>query len=207
MPKSKLVNEDTRKEQWAIILNPDHNNMAGFDIKKYFETLKATYHYVAMIEHNEDIISKEDYEKNKESYEMQGLNCGDIKPKHIHICLMTHRTRKGTLTDNLAELLRLPRNCISVDIIEKSWRGANRYLLHLDNEDKTNYMPFDVYTSHEDYFKSFLVDRITMISEEQLIEIVKESKTTSKILIKIGSENYRKYSRIINDLIKEFTWN
>lgn len=199
------VTEDTQRQQWAIVLNPDRDNPSGFNIKEYFETLSGCYMYVAMIKHDEDIISDKDYRENKESYDMQGLKSGDIKPVHIHACIQTEkRIRKGKITDDIASMLNLPRKCVSVRTIEKSWRGANRYLLHLDNEDKSNYMPFDVYTTHKEYFQSFMIDRLEFISEEELIRICNDLKRPSKILIKIGIDNYRKYKGIISDLIKEY---
>lgn len=176
---------DTRAELWAIILDADVANPSAFNINNYFSLLKDEYKFVAMILHDEDLD-----------------NDKDRKTIHMHVCLETHRTRKESLINSLTELLGLPKNCISAQKCI-SERGYCRYLIHLDEDDKSyHYPPFLVKTNDSGYYLSFLTDRVENIYEEKLIEIVREERTTAKILLKIGLDNYRKYSKIISDLLR-----
>lgn len=174
---------DERATEWSILLNlpPDHS---AFNLSKISKELKI-FPYFALILHDRD--------KNE---------LGELKTPHIHIALKTDRTRKQSLINKLGELLDFPSECISVDKLI-NFRKYNRYLLHYDEESKEKYAPFEIYTNDTKYFNSLLIEREINLSEEDLIKIVKEEKTTTRILLKIGMENYKKYRFIINDLQKE----
>ena len=177
------TNLDERATEWGIVINLPPNQGA-FNLSKISNELKL-FPYFALILHDRD---------KKEN--------GELKTIHIHIALKTDRTRKSSLIKKLGELLDLPQECISIDKLI-NFRKYNRYLLHYDEETKEKYLPFEIYTNDSKYFNSLLIEREINLSEEDLIRIVGEEKTTTKILLKIGLDNYKKYRPIITDLQKE----
>lgn len=183
---SKHLQDSDRATDWSIILNKPIDDTIAFSINTIFRELKSIYKFVAMIEHDQE-------EKGD----------GALKTYHVHIYLKTHRTRKATLIKDLEDLLNLPKEVISVRAVINE-RKMMRYLIHIDEdaELKPHYAPFQVITTDEDYYNSFLIDREEMINEEKIIRIVNEEGTPSKILLKIGKENYLKWSRIISDLLR-----
>lgn len=181
--KSKTTETD-RATEWSIVINKPTDTSVGLSLKKLFNTLKSVYQFVAIIEHDQDVNDD-----------------GTPKTKHYHTVITTKRMRKGTLLNDLTELLDIPSNCISIDRV-KSMRGALRYLIHMDDDDKTQYAPFMVLTNNESYYNSALIERIELITPENLIEIVDKYVTTRQILLHIGLENYKKWAMIIRDLQK-----
>ena len=181
--KSK-TSETDRATEWSIVINNPINTPMGLSIKKLFNTLKSIYQFVAIIEHDQDLNDD-----------------GTPKTNHFHTVITTKRMRKGTLLNDLTELLEIPPNCISINRV-KSMRSALRYLIHMDDDDKTQYAPFMVLTNNENYYNSALIERIELITPENLIEIVDKYVTTRQILLKIGLENYKKWALVIRDLQK-----
>lgn len=181
MSKTKL---DDRSTIWAVVLNKPVED-TGFNVYEIYKKLKI-YDYVACCLHDQDT-------KN-----------GVLETIHIQIALKTTRKRKETLINELGELLGFSKEVISIEKCT-NWRRLNRYIIHYDEEEEGqhHYTPLDVYTNDMHYFQSFLIDRVDNLCEEDLINIVNEHKTSSKILERIGIENYKKYQFIIRDLQKE----
>lgn len=168
-----------------VVLNKPLDNPNVFALPTIYGHLKSVYPFVACIIHDKD----ED-------------DNGNLKTIHIHAVLKTNRMRKATLINDLTELLGLPEQCISAEKIGK-FRRAIRYLIHMDDGDKTDYLPFDILTNDQHIVDNCFVNQIEEVTEEDLINVVRYEKTTSKILIKIGKENYKKWASIIHDLQKE----
>ena len=177
-----MSESENKSTQWSLVLNNPLENSSGLSCKKILQTLNGIYPFIAVILHDQDINDD-----------------GQLKTAHFHLILESKRTRKSTLLKQISDLLDLPLNCISCKEII-NWRKAVRYITHIDYEDKTYYLPSDIYTNDRIYLDSFFASREENICEEKLIEIVRYEKTTAKILLKIGMENYKKYAQIIRDL-------
>lgn len=179
------MSNDDRASQWSLVLNNPLENPSGLSCKMILDNLNGIYPFIAVIYHNEDI--NED---------------GTPKTPHYHLIIESKRMRKETLLKQLSKILNIPLNCISTKEII-NFRKAVRYITHIDYEDKTFYPMWNIYTNDKIYCDSFFREQIENICEEKLIEIVRVERTTSKILLKIGKENYKKYSQIIRDLQKD----
>lgn len=178
--------EQERATNWGIVINkPLDATTNGFNLELIFHKLQSAYTFVAVIMHDSDL--KED---------------GTPNTLHVDGYINTPRIRKGSLLNDLAELLDYPKEVISVEKAINE-RSRLRYLLHLDDVDKHQYMPFEVLCTDKEYFESCLINRVEKLTEERLIKIVEEEKTTRKIVLRIGAENYKKYALLIRDLRKE----
>lgn len=179
------MNSDERYNQWSLVLNNPLENPSGLSCKKVLDSLNGIFPFIAIIKHDEDYNDD-----------------GTKKTEHFHLILETKRVRKSTLIKQLSKLLNLPENCISSKEII-NFRKAVRYITHIDYEDKTLYPMWMVYTNDQKYLDSFFTEKIENLCVEKLIEVVKAERTTSKILMKIGMEEYKKWATIIRDLQKE----
>ena len=179
-----MANDD-RSNQWSLVLNNPLDNPSGLSCKMILENLNGLYPFIAVIYHDEDINDD-----------------GTQKTPHYHLILETKRIRKDTLLKQLSQILNLPLNCISSKEII-NFRKAVRYITHIDYEDKTFYPMWQIHTNDKIYCESFFRETLENVCEEKLIEIVRIERTTAKILLKIGKDNYKKYAQIIRDLQRE----
>lgn len=176
-----------RANIWQIVFNKPIDNPNSLEYGTLFKQLKSAFLFVAMIAHERDIDDK-----------------GKLKTYHIHAVIKTTRIRKQTLLNDLRELTSLPENCIGIEKVVNE-RSMLRYLIHLDEDSdkKPHYPPFLVDTTDEEYYNDMLIERELNLTPEKLIRIVRDEKTSARILLKIGADNYKKYKGIINDLQRE----
>lgn len=179
------TNNEDRYSQWSLVINNPLDNSSGLSCKSILETLNGIYPFIAVIYHDDDI--KDD---------------GTPKTPHYHLILESKRTRKSTLIKSLSKVLNIPENCISSKEII-NFRKAVRYITHIDYEDKTFYPMWLIETNDKVYLDSFFKEQVTNVCAEKLIEVVRQERTTSKIILKIGLEEYKKWAIVIRDLQKE----
>lgn len=99
----------------------------------------------------------------------------DEKKEHYHFILkLDNATKKSTLSNKLG----VPENYI--DEI-KSLRMMNRYLIHIDDEDKIQYEIADV-TISKPYQREYLKCFDDLLSEEEILEQIYEFIDTFKNL-------------------------
>lgn len=176
---------DDRSSQWSLVLDNPVDNPTLLSCDYILSELRGIYNFVAVILHDDDYNEKGVKERN-----------------HYHVIIEGKRTRKETLIKQVGKILKIPTNVISSrEVI--NFRKAVRYITHCDYEDKTLYLPTDIKTNDHTYLMSFFSAKVENICEEKIIQIVREKKTTSRILLEIGYSEYKKWNQIIRDLQKE----
>lgn len=180
------TNLNERANQWGIIINPP-TDCDTLSLDYIYNQLKGGVNFIACICHDRDV--KDD---------------GALKTLHYHVVITTSRLRKQTILNDLAEMLSIPSECISIEKI-RNINSAIRYLCHLDDSDKQQYAPFEVLTNDETYLTNNLKnDQVINLDESNLIKIVKEANSYSEILLKIGSLNFKQYLPIIKCLWSDY---
>ena len=76
----------------------------------------------------------------------------DDERLHIHYVVQCNGSRS---LQNVADTLDVSSQYMQIC---KQPRGANRYLIHLDNPEKEQYKETDVFTNNRDFYHSFLTD-------------------------------------------------
>lgn len=124
---------------------------------------------------------------------------GVIKRPHIHLVLET-RSRHTCLgiVRAIADNFAICNERISVRET-KNQNGAIRYLMHLDDFEKTPYPPFDVYTNNQEALNYAICSTEQELTWETLKKAIKGSKTKVQLIEKIGLKNYTRYSRVIDE--------
>lgn len=125
----------------------------------------------------------------------------EVERLHWHIVLeyYTRKTWTGVL-DDLAEFLLISKERISVDYC-KSKVLAVRYLLHLDDPEKANYLPSDVITNDYPFFVEALSRPMDELTIDDIIDIVSSSVNEIECMKRIGLKNYARYRTAIRDII------
>lgn len=130
---------------------------------------------------------------------------GEIKKEHYHIVMKTRkRITLGGLLKEMSALLRI--NITAINAKETINEVASiRYLLHLDQEEKHKYAPFEILTKRQDILKSALEGKeiAEELTAQLLIEIIKTNKNKLKIMEAIGLANYTRYRGAVIDIIGE----
>lgn len=127
---------------------------------------------------------------------------GEFKRNHTHVVLET-QTRHTTLgvARLLGEAFGIALDRVSV----RETRNQNqsiRYLMHLDDYDKTPYPPFDVITDCKDALNYACCSQEQELNWETLKKAIKASKNLEGIIERIGLKNYARYRAVIGDFIK-----
>ena len=161
--------------------------------------------YYAYIYHEHDVYSQSDIIEAKE----QGRSESDIKeiaskiglpkPKHLHFVAEDRMSLKNWL-----KLLNLDYVKISY-----AFRGANRYLLHLDDSEKFLYNKSDVVTNKPIRFTSYLEDNIELSPKnlcEDLSRLRKGDITRDDFLKKyefwLNKQSFYSQFKIYSELLK-----
>ena len=112
------------------------------------------------------------HDRDYESVFEDGVEKQKLKKPHWHVCM---RFKTPRIRSVVANNLGIEKNYIDR---AKNWKAANRYLIHLDDDDKFQYPWFDVSTNF-DYYE--LIDRKETEVEKitQLMNFVVDTKCTS----------------------------
>lgn len=128
---------------------------------------------------------------------------GVLERPHFHIVLETKnkKTITGFIHD-LADTFLIDPNRISVRET-RNIIASIRYLMHMDDVEKTPYLPFDVITNNQ----SGLIEAISRpydeLTAEDLIKIVEESPDKLSLIRRVGLTNYQRYGRTIEVIAAE----
>ena len=128
----------------------------------------------------------------------------DTDKLHYHIMIETRSNlAKNTIINMFAKQLKCNRDIVQV-LYAIDFVKENRYLIHLDDEDKEPYLFTDVITNDIDRF-SAMIDKnfdTNSVDIEYLIDIVYNSGSILECYSKLGLCLSSKYRNIICDLWK-----
>lgn len=180
--------KNQRSNKFTIILND--NELKLFKNSKYIYNKLMTaenyaVNFIGVICHDKDTDEQ-----------------GQLKTIHYHVVIYYDKTyRIGSIINLLIELFHCNENQITIDKCN-DLVAQTRYLIHLDDGDKEQYLPFDVYTNNVEEFNKYCsATRVKDIS--QLIAIVKRCHyDLEEIMLKVV--NYDKWRRFINDLVGNY---
>lgn len=127
---------------------------------------------------------------------------GNFKRSHTHVVLET-RTRHTCLgvVRLLAESFGVASDRVSVRET-KNQNQAIRYLMHLDDFEKTPYPPFDVITDCPDNLNYAIQSTEQELNWETLKKAIHMSKNLDSLVSKIGLKNYSRYRAVIQDFVR-----
>lgn len=171
--------------EWHLVIMQETEN-GTIDNKELEKAINTYCSYYFIILHNKDTNEH-----------------GEIKKPHYHIAMKTRkRITLGGLLRDLSELLKIDKTVISArETINET--ASIRYLLHLDHQEKHQYIPYEILTKRHDILKNALDGKeiADELTANLLIEIIKENKNKLKIMEKIGLNNYTRYRGAIVDII------
>lgn len=187
-----IIKENRGVKNYNVIIQYDDlkNNkvVKENDLIKYLETNTCFY---AFILHDKDVIET-----------------GEVKTKHYHIVLqLQDRKRKQTLLNDLARILNVEKNIISIDELI-NLNGSIRYLIHQDDINKYQYSREEILTNNIKKVNYAIDININDLTAEELIRAVKEMNYNKlRVMQYIGLELYKKYRLVINDIIEDYIKN
>lgn len=128
---AKRIEDNPRSRQFLIELYPDNA-----EHMKVFLKLNKGYNFVG-IKHNRDVYEKE--RKNEAGEIVNAI--GELKKEHMHIIIEFANQR---YLNGISKEIGLEKRFIQkVD----SFKKVSRYLIHLDNEEKAQYLLDELFGS------------------------------------------------------------
>lgn len=187
--KDKKIDHDKQDRKFIAILYPDSTE---YNFDEVITNICLYAQEWSYCKHDRDV----------ESVMIDGEERERKKKTHYHVCMRfpTPRIRK-TVANNIG---------IEKNYIEraKTWRGVNRYLLHLDDDDKYPYMIHDIESNFD--YKELTGCKVTELEKvNELIEYIIENEITS--VRKLGDyarknglwDAYRRNYMILKDYMYE----
>lgn len=184
-----------QSKEWSLIIETWNKEKQETDIKleQVIEKIKHETHYYFGITHDKDT---NEY--------------GELKRSHLHLVLkLKAKITLNGLLRKLEKLLGIDKNRISAQIT-KSQDLVIRYLMHMDNKDKTPYPPFAVITNRQDILKAAIKgeqEREDLTAENLILTIERYGGNKLKIMGEIGLKNYTRFRGTIADIIEELELN
>lgn len=129
-----------------------------------------------------------------------------LKTIHAHILLVSpNRRRTSSVIDEVASILDLPRNCVSIQKC-LNITASLQYMIHWNQKDKFQYSFSDIFCNDESFLISnFRADDTSFT--QYFLTLLEESKGNYPALIsKIGLQLGRKYKDIIYNYFKYRGW-
>lgn len=129
-----------------------------------------------------------------------------LKTIHAHILLVSpNRRRTTSVIDEVASILDLPRNCVSIQKCINI-TASLQYMIHWNQKEKFQYSFSDIYCNDESFLISnFRADEASFT--EYFLSLLEDSKGNYPALIsKIGLQLGRKYKDIIYNYFKYRGW-
>lgn len=129
---------------------------------------------------------------------------GKIKTPHYHIVIRTYNDYScKTIIKDVATFFKCNREVISCRVC-KDVCASNRYLLHLDDHDKTEYHIDDLVSSSlETYDNLCVYGDLTQIDFDGLNEIINNSKSLTEIYSQLPLSISVRYRNLIYDMYNE----
>lgn len=128
---------------------------------------------------------------------------GVLERPHFHIVIETEN--KKTLTGfvrDLSEIFLIDPNRVSVRET-RNIISSIRYLMHMDDADKSPYLPFDIITNAQGVLIEAISRPYDELSAEDLIKVVEESPDKLSIIKRLGLNNFQRYARTIDIIMVE----
>lgn len=145
------------------------------------------------------------HDKDIDSVQRDGVEVQEIKKPHYHVCM---RFKTPRIRQTVANNLGIEKNYIQRAV--KGWKAVNRYLIHLDDDDKYQYPWYDVCTNFSFYE---LVDKKeTEVGKvNELIDFILRENCTS--VVQLGNyarehdlwDAYRRNYTILKDYMWELS--
>ena len=190
MAKGKKLDPDGQDRKFVMMLYEDSET---YDLEQVILRVTEYADEWSYIRHDKDV----------ESVLKDGVEVEEkIKP-HYHVCMRFPTPRiRSTVANNLG----IAKNYIQR--AENGWRAVNRYLIHLDHDDRYQYPYYDV-ASNFDYLEVADKKRTETDKVNSLIDFVVREKCYS--VVKLGNfarENdlwdaYRRNYIIMKDIMFE----
>lgn len=106
------------------------------NINEILNYIDINYRYYLRIKHDKDIWTKSDYEEKKEYCDSNNIKIGDNKKTHYHVVVKFSNPR---YRQTIANELNIPIQFVIEPKKKVKLITNERYLLHLDNDDKHLY--------------------------------------------------------------------
>lgn len=195
------------------------------------------FHFVLFAPNNKDMESKYKFlfsfqDKTKENAQRENFrlssmihdndidNNGELKPIHLHIVVSSQKVlRISTILYRLGFSfeefdIKVQGNEIELPPlitaeIGKNEVGLTRYLFHLDNPDKAQYLPFDFFSTTNNEFVSYCMylKNYDIFSVEQLFDIAEKSKTYREFISQFPIDYFRSNTYMLNSVWNSYTRN
>lgn len=180
---NKENNNDNARKKWHIVIEYENKKGIPFDIDNIIDYLKESGQ-LSFILHHLDV-------------DINGVR----DRKHYHcVCNFHTKIRFNTLLNKLVKL-GYPSEIFGIQPIT-NYTSMLRYLVHLDDPQKTQYTPMEVSTNCENVFLTALKFNSDNVNANKLLHVVLISKGNRFLIMRdLGLENYIKYRNPINDLI------
>lgn len=156
-------------------------------IKKGLDELSSNCYQYASIIHDKDID-----------------NDGVLKIKHLHLVFeCPKRHRLSFYLNRLSEYFDIPKELISIQV-SNSFDGDIQYLIHKNNVDKYQYDVKDIMSNMgRDLDIRLMTEIHKEITAEYIFDIVKNSKTKTNIILKLGLGNYHLFAKVVDDFCRD----
>lgn len=125
---------------------------------------------------------------------------GDKKTNHYHVVIeFMDRLRLISCFNWIVDLFHCNENQVQIEKCSDVGSQA-RYLIHLDDADKYQYLPSIVVCNNADQL-DFYYKRFYVRDEEDLVNIVERNPSKKRLFLVLGEKQYKKYRYIIHDLL------
>lgn len=123
-----------------------------------------------------------------------------MKTLHYHIAVrFNKKLMNKSVIRRISDIFHINENQISVKKLT-SLQSYTRYLIHLDNGDKYQYMPFDIVTNNQKFVNECLTG-IMIRDEKHCLGIVQRFHYKYEDVI-TNCCNWKKYNSLIKDFIR-----
>lgn len=172
---------------FSIVLNDTGADLLKNErniLKKLCDNEKLDINICSVIRHDQDI----DEEINQ------------LKTLHYHCAVRCNRKLMvSSLIKEVVNTFHINENQISVKKLS-SLESYTRYLIHLDNGDKYQYMPFDIVSNNQKYVNDCLT-KMMIRDERHCLGIVQRFHYKYEEII-TNVVNWKKYNSLIKDFIR-----
>lgn len=175
-----------RSDKYSLVFNDNELHLfksATHIVKEFHLCNDLTIVYIACIMHDRDF--------DDETHQ--------LKTKHYHIVLQLGQIcRVGTILNRICDMFHCNENQISIEKCN-SLCMQSRYLMHLDDFDKTEYFLSEVVTNDAEVLKRYY-SLVIVRDLHDLISVVKRFNYDLETIME-NVAHYDKWRKYINDLI------
>jgi len=175
-----------RSDKYSLVFNDNELHLfksATHIVKQFLLCNDLTIVYIACIMHDRDF--------DDETHQ--------LKTKHFHIVLQLGQIcRVGTILNRICDMFHCNENQISIEKCN-SLCMQSRYLMHLDDFDKTEYFLSEVVTNDDNVLKRYY-SLVIVRDLHDLISVVKRFNYDLETIME-NVAHYDKWRKYINDLI------